>query len=426
MSNEIIYPMTLSYVKEWGAWEIVRELMTNALDVDENATVKINDKGALVVRSKGQPLGIHHLLFGVSEKPGTDAIGQFGEGMKLALLVLTRLGLTAHVYSGGQHIWNEPAEMAGQQVFKIAWRDGFRDTGETVIGIPDWDGEAFEDRFLCEGDSRIAYTDQFGRSILEQDVPDIFVKRVWVQKATGYGNHYAFGYDLRGVEMNRDRRAVDNWRVNLEIGRLWATVTDAELLERFWQAVKNGAGEHSCNMQGVQIADPAKMKSAFQSVFGRDAVLGTNPDATREATYRGALVVSSSTVGHDLASIVSQLVGTDTEHIQQLEGASRVLVPDRKLSEHSLGVLRILRRLATRISFTGKIQAYILPEGEAGGSYRGDVCISLPKLSTLQTAIEIWLHETAHAEYETADSTSKHVDAVAAVAARLIVSYATR
>jgi hypothetical protein len=228
--NEIIYPMTLDYVPEWGSWEVVRELVTNALDADPGFTLTQNDDGALVIKSKGGELAVRHLLFGVSEKQGPNAVGQFGEGMKLALLVLTRMGLTAHVYSGGRHLWNEPAELEGEQVFKVVWKNGIVDSGQTVVGIPDWEGDTYEHRFIRPGDPRIAYTDPFGRSILEEPDPNIYVKGVWVQKARGYSKSYAFGYNLTDADMNRDRGVVDAWKANCEIGKLWASVTDVEAL----------------------------------------------------------------------------------------------------------------------------------------------------------------------------------------------------
>jgi hypothetical protein len=110
---EIKFPITLDYVSDWGPWEVVRELATNALDSDPGFRMGMAD-GTLWIEDGGDNLAIRHLLFGVSEK-GSNAVGQFGEGLKLALLVLTRMGLAAHIYSGGQHLWNESAEMQGER-----------------------------------------------------------------------------------------------------------------------------------------------------------------------------------------------------------------------------------------------------------------------------------------------------------------------
>jgi len=135
MANEIIYPMTLDYVPDWGPWEVVRELATNALDSDPGFRMGQTEDGTLWIEDGGDNLAIRHLLFGVSEK-GPHAVGQFGEGLKLALLVLTRMGLTAHIYSGDQHLWNEPAQMQGERVFKVVWEAAGQPRQGTRIEIP--------------------------------------------------------------------------------------------------------------------------------------------------------------------------------------------------------------------------------------------------------------------------------------------------
>jgi len=427
MANEIIYPMTLDYVPEWGPWEVVRELASNALDADPGFTMGLNDDGALVVKSQGGHLAVRHLLFGVSQKENAQAVGQFGEGLKLALLTLTRRGLTAHIYSGGRHLWNEPAELEGEQVFKIAWKDNVQDNGQTVIGIPGWTDETFEEHFVRPGDPRIIHTDPFGRSILEEATPNIYVKGVWVQRGGSYGTSYTFGYNLSDVSMNRDRGVVDAWQANKEIGKIWASVTNEELLERFWKAVKDGQGEKDCQVHGLSLANKPGMKQAFQAVYGADAVVKTDDAMAREAEYRGAQVLSRAVVGGGtLANLAGELVGTDAEHVAEMEGDSRVYMPDRRLGDKQRKYISMLRRLARRIGMDGKILGYVLPPDVKGESAKDGVRISVGQLDNAQKAIEVWLHEQAHQEFGTPDATAQHATAIAKVAARVIASYAVR
>jgi hypothetical protein len=423
---EIVYPMTLDYVNHWGPWEVVREVATNALDVDPNFSLGLNGDGALVVKSQGGDLAIRHLLFGVSEKTSESAIGEFGEGLKLALLVLTRMGLQAHIYSGGRHIWNELCELEGERVFKLVWKDNPNATGQTVVGIPSWPHEIFEERFVRPGDPRIVHADQFGRYALEEESPSLYVKGVWVQGAKSYGAHYAFGYNLVDVKMNRDRGVIDAWKSNQEIGKIWASVTDQELLERFWQAVKDRSGEKDCSMHGLQIAGRGSLKRAFQAVFGKNTVIATDAAMKREAEHRGAQVLDRYAVGSGLADLASDLVGTDAQHVYEMEGGDRVYVPDKSLSERALRILNVLRRLSRRVGADGKVQAYILPDRVDGECYNGNIRVSVNKLGSAKEAISVWLHEVAHAEYDTADTTDEHVEAVTKLAADVIVGYATR
>lgn len=430
--NEIIFPVTLDYVAHWSddGWPIVRELGANALDADPGFTVMMGlgeTAGALLIRSRNSSLAIRHLLFGVSEKPGPNAVGQFGEGLKLALLALTRDGLTAHIYTGSMHLWNEPAELYGEQIFKIVWEDWDTSKDGLSIEIPNWPFKTFEERFLRPGDPRILFTDPFGRSILEEDPPGIYVKGIWVQPAHGYGRHYTFGYNLTDVTMNRDRGVVNSWDVNSEIGKIWASVSDPVLLERFWQAVKDLMAEKDASMHGCNIADKTGMRQAFRSVYGNNAVLKTSNSMDAAATYRGAEVITDAEAGgFGLKHVVTELVGTDAEYVAMMEGGDRKYLPDNKLSRAALKTLKMLRRMAKRIGVKGNIFAYILPSGVGGECYKEDIRISLAKLNDDEEALAVWLHEEAHRQYNTPDATAAHVNAVARLAAQIIVTYCRR
>lgn len=434
MANEIVFPVSLHYVDHWNAngWPIVRELAANALDSDPGFRMYLGDsarESSLVIRSEGTSLAIRHLLFGVSEKPNGNAVGQFGEGLKLALLALTRADLTAHLYTGGMHLWNEPAELHGEQVFKIVWEEHDMDnSAKLYIKIPDWPYKTFEERFIRPGDPRILFTDPFGRSILEEDSPSIYVRGVWVQRARGYGQAYTFGYDLQDAEMNRDRGVVSSWDVNAEVGKIWASVTDEALLERFWQAVKDMMAEKSCYMHGCPIANKKGMRRAFQEVYGKDAVIETDKSMSKEATYRGANVISAAELGGGtgVKDLAKELVGTDAQYVAEMEGSDRKYLPDKKLSADKLKVLKMLRRMAKRIGAKGNVYAYLLPDDVGGESYKDNIRISLANLADEEQALAVWLHEEAHRQHGTPDATAAHVNAVARVAAQLIASYACR
>ena len=95
MSTTKVYPLSLTrgYVVSWGLREAVREIIQNALDSDSDFGYAI-DGDTLTVISRYASLSPQTLLLGSSNKGGDiSSIGQFGEGYKLALLVLTRDGL---------------------------------------------------------------------------------------------------------------------------------------------------------------------------------------------------------------------------------------------------------------------------------------------------------------------------------------------
>lgn len=430
--NIIVYPISLSYIPDWTAWNVISELCSNAMDSDPGfkmgLTPETDSTGPELWISGRGNLVEKHLLLGVSEKSSKDGIGQHGEGLKLAMLVLTRLGLTAHIHTDNLYLWNEAAKINDTDVFAIAWNNDVPESHEqgfTHIVIPDWPHRLYKNRFVIEGDPRVVYVDPFGRMVLDEEVPQLYVKGVWVSPAKGYGKPYRFGYNLTDIKMNRDRATVSQWDVNWEIGKIWASCTDEDLLERFWQSVYDGGSERDCRLANHDLAK-GPHKRAFKTVFGPHTVVGTSETTIREAEYIGANVITEKDIGHSLVDSVTEIIGTDTEHIQALNGQSKVFVPDKKLGDIELKVLKLLRRLARRVGFQGKILAYILPKNVQGEQHKDNVRISLGRLDSDKTAVATWLHEEAHRAAGTADATAEMVDQVTAIAANLIVSYARR
>ncbi|MEV7929024.1 hypothetical protein [Kitasatospora sp. NPDC088779] len=82
------FPISPEYVKGWTTPRAIVELIANALDEDPNATVHWAD-GNLTIEDNGPGIAQDAFLLGASKKTANQ-IGQFGEGKKLAALVLAR------------------------------------------------------------------------------------------------------------------------------------------------------------------------------------------------------------------------------------------------------------------------------------------------------------------------------------------------
>jgi hypothetical protein len=99
MQPTTTYELSLvkEYVSHWGMKEAVRELIQNALDSASPFVYEFSsgEDGLWTLRlnSEFSALSPQSLLLGATSKAkDSDAIGSFGEGYKIALLVLTRLG----------------------------------------------------------------------------------------------------------------------------------------------------------------------------------------------------------------------------------------------------------------------------------------------------------------------------------------------
>lgn len=216
-------PIAKTYVQRWGLPEAAREIIQNAIDSDSPFEHELR-AGRLVVRSRNSVLSPKSLLLGTTSKAADDEkIGSFGEGYKIALLVLLRSGYQV-VVRNGDRIWTP--EFAYSHVF-----------GDEVLAVRDdaapefHEGLAFEVSGLTPADEdavreccllmQPAITDaidtEYGR-ILPTRGGKLYVGGLFVCK-TGLN----YGYDMKPqfVKLERDRQTVDEFDLTYHTTKMW-------------------------------------------------------------------------------------------------------------------------------------------------------------------------------------------------------------
>lgn len=103
--------LTANYVADWDFKMAMRELIQNGtdqeiLDTNNDFTISYDD-GKILLHNTRSVLKINTLLLGRSAKTkNEDTVGQFGEGYKIAALVLNRIGKTFTVHNHSKNeIW---------------------------------------------------------------------------------------------------------------------------------------------------------------------------------------------------------------------------------------------------------------------------------------------------------------------------------
>ena len=91
------YMFTRDYCKEWGVIEALREIVQNTIDYTPNGLFDFSDK--VLISTPGTVLDAKHFALGFSEK-SSDSVGGFGEGFKIAMLILTRENLNPIIKTG--------------------------------------------------------------------------------------------------------------------------------------------------------------------------------------------------------------------------------------------------------------------------------------------------------------------------------------
>lgn len=106
------YTLTISpdYVSNWSVEDAVRELLQNAIDQENlqkgnHKTISV-EENCLIISNYKSVLEKSSLLMGGGTKDGSSTIGQFGEGYKVALLVLLREGYKVEIHNKGvNELW---------------------------------------------------------------------------------------------------------------------------------------------------------------------------------------------------------------------------------------------------------------------------------------------------------------------------------
>ena len=203
------------YVSGWGVEEAVREILQNAIDQKaDGAEVSVSyDRETLSILTDGARLKTSTLLLGESGKDDERYIGKYGEGYKLALLVLTRERKPVKVVTDAE-TWTPEfrlSETFGEESLQIDVEETGVPGGEftefRIGGISPAMMRSFGDRFIAlerfmGRDIGAKRESEYGTIMLESRYKGKFyVGGLFVQEDTGF----AYGYDFLPEHVSLDR-----------------------------------------------------------------------------------------------------------------------------------------------------------------------------------------------------------------------------
>jgi len=407
------------YAKNWSHWEVIREIISNAID-EANMDFKVYKAGMdLIIEDGGKGIDVISLIMGESHKDNINkAIGQFGEGLKLAMLVLTRENKLCEIFSRKLYVRNAFSELKGIKLLKFEYYESDTELFEgTKIIIHDWQDELFTDRFLATSGDNITICDEnkFGKILQENK---LFNKGVFL---TDLPNN-AFGYDLNIEGVNRDRNVIDDWTLQYSIGDIWGHCENQEGWQCFFDAVKDGKKERDIRFNSISDTAKLAMELGFDSSFGKNTVIKTNEDMAYEARHRKANVIEKAMFGNSLFSVIELFTKTDFEYVIAKKGIKFLDVSLSKLTEIQRRNYSICKRLAKKFNFNPKnlIVANLL--NEADGLSDGTLIKIHPDaLNSTTRTLSVMIHELAHHIYGTRDNTDAHVKACTDIGAKIFM-----
>lgn len=221
------------YVSHWTVYDALREFFQNAIDAG-NWEPHYEDE-VLTIWSIGTSLPLDSLLLGRTTKENSSSkLGQFGEGYKLAMLVLRRLGYVVTIITEveGKEVTIYPSLVYNESFGVKTLRVDVQETGNIVenkfvgveiVGISE---EKFENYMnynlnLLEYDH---FTSSGGQEVLteEQHRGKVYVEGLFV---TNYES-LTYGYNLKAgdIPLDRDRQKVSGFDLKYKIAGVLATL----------------------------------------------------------------------------------------------------------------------------------------------------------------------------------------------------------
>lgn len=282
-------PLSPTYVRDWGVPEAVRELVQNAIDGEDQFPMELEvGNGFVRIANIGASLSPRQLVLGnTSKADNPKKIGSFGEGFKLALLVLCRIGIPVKITNGDVEWLPRMAysEEWQSEILEIEERpsDSFGPYRlEFVVGGLDINQITdIKETCLILNDKQPQRIKTADGDILFGLPGKIFVNGLFVANAEG---DFRFGYDFpaASITLDRDRRTVSSFDLSWEAARAWLLADRPDLVASLLEAQAPDVGGleyHSFQSAESGISDTCyerHQKRHGKGVF----VVGSQEEAT--------------------------------------------------------------------------------------------------------------------------------------------------
>lgn len=421
------YTMNIDgYVHDWNHWSAWRELESNARDTGASYII-IKDGKDLVFQDEGSGLKAEHLMFGVSQsRDNNNAIGQFGEGLKLAMMIYTKLGFEVEIFSPYLYAKNSYKMLKGYKSFRILYEEYEynKKYQGTKFVVHNYDGDMLNDNFIKQDDDRVlvelkqATVGNLKPAVLSEN--KLFVKGAFCQELPDF----KFGYEIPTCKMNRDRNVAEPQSLLSGIGNLWASIDDPEGWKMILPAmIEDGSREKEMQLGWLDDNAKTAMEIAWVELYGKKAVVGGNDIAMdNEATHRGAKPINCGGLGYYVKNALRQSFGSSQSYVQEKMAKETHPVALSDLTTTQRNNYNLVKKLAKKLNYHGIIKIEDLSQRDFLGETRSPSLIVLdPKsLNHTEMAMSIMVHELGHAESGMAsDLTDAHVNACTNIASRL-------
>lgn len=231
-----------NYVLDWGVEHAVREILQNA--IDQSVKIENNDMGIdvsgdmLLISNKVSSLSRSTLTLGSSSKTDEDdSIGKFGEGYKLALLVLLRNGIDVVIHNFSEkETWIPEIKYSNTyraNVLVISIYKEFMTKlphGDLVFqltGISD-PQKVIDSVMLNENKYTEVIKTSKGKILTGGESGNIYVNGLFVAKRSGNELEDSYSFSPKYLKIGRDRNLIDNFDLKTLVASIRCEGLDVE------------------------------------------------------------------------------------------------------------------------------------------------------------------------------------------------------
>lgn len=231
-------PLVRNYCANWTVADAIRELLQNNIDYGNGTlTAEVGDT-AITLTSPGAFLEPRTLLLGCTSKADDDsAIGSFGEGYKIALLVLARNGIEVNIFNNGLKWTAElrQSDTFGEEVLfidEVETDFGHGQVEFCIFGLDPEDVKKVIENTLQLQDQK--WDD--GRGVYHRTSRgDILIDRpgkLYVNGLFVTDTELTYGYDIKPqyLKLERDRQTVSNWDLKWQTKEMFFELNKPEWL----------------------------------------------------------------------------------------------------------------------------------------------------------------------------------------------------
>lgn len=300
-----IFKLTINpgYVPNWTSnWEALREFVQNGLDAHDKGhefKASWNPKTLqLKLTNRGAKLERKHLLLGATSKADDPAArGHFGEGFKLALLVLARNQVKVRIRTGGE-TWHPEIVHSDEydadllQIRTTPLR-GENDLTVLIEGISAESWRHLQQAVIPLREKATGKISTPHGSMLtdDDDKGRVFVKDIYVY----FDTKLHFGYNFNDLELDRDRKMANPYNVQYQVRKVLgeAVASGALAAKRLLELTtsESDSGEITAlNTYGVPPEMGDNLKAAFTAAHG-DALPVSSMQEAAEASAAGIRTV---------------------------------------------------------------------------------------------------------------------------------------